>query len=352
MKVGIVGYAGVGKTTLFTVLTGHEVAAHHAAEHHLATVEVVDPRLDRLRACWNPKKFTRARFDVEDEPALPRHDAPNRSEKIAALRDPDVLLLVVGACEDAVLQLPKEHAEPVAQRKALLEELHFFDLEALEKRIQKCEERLKKGAGDRGVMQRDVEQLKKIEAQIDKGGELRELNDPEARRMLHELRLFSEKPIVTVFNVGEAALADEARVAELHRAVAKSAVLCVPIEKEIAQLEGTDRADFLREYHLVEPAAPLLTRLAYEALDLVSFFTMGEDEVRAWPIARGSNAVTAAGKIHSDLARGFIRAEVIPWKKVESATDLKQLKALGHADVMGKDYVVQDGDILNIRFSV
>jgi ribosome-binding ATPase YchF (GTP1/OBG family) len=352
MKVGIVGDAGVGKTTLFTVLTGQTVAVHHAAEHHLATVEVVDPRLDRLRKCWNPKKFTRARFDVEDEPAVPRADAPNRAERVAALRDPDVLLLVIGACEETVLQLPKELADPLAQRKALLEEFTLFDLEALEKRLQKCEERVKKGAGDRAVMQRDVEQLKKIEAQIEKGRDLRELNDPEARRMLHELRLFTEKPIVTVFNVGEAALADTARVAQLHQSVAKSAVLCAPIEREIAQLEGTDRADFLREYHLSEPASPLLTRLAYEALDLVSFFTMGEDEVRAWPIARGSNAVTAAGRIHSDLARGFIRAEVISWKKVESATDLKQLKALGHADLMGKDYVVQDGDILNIRFSV
>jgi len=109
---------------------------------------------------------------------------------------------------------------------------------------------------------------------------------------------------------------------------------------------------FLAEYNLTEPAAPLLTRLAYEALDLISFFTMGEDEVRAWPIVRGSNAVTAAGKIHSDLARGFIRAEVIPWKQVEGATDMKSLKAASHADLMGKEYVVQDGDILNIRFSV
>jgi hypothetical protein len=352
MKVGIVGQAGVGKTTLFTVLTGHVVAAHHAAEHHLATVDVVDPRLDRLRACWNPKKFTRARFDVEDEPAVPRPDAPNRNEKVAALRDPDVLLLVIGASDETVVQLPKEQADPLAQRKALLEELQLFDLEALEKRLQKSEERVKKGAGDRALMMRDVEQLKRIEAQIEKGGDLRELNDPEARRMLHELRLFSEKPMVTVFNVGEAALGDAALVSRLHAAVAKSAVLCAPIEREIAQLEGKDRSDFLAEYHLTEPAAPLLTRLAYEALDLISFFTMGEDEVRAWPITRGSNAVTAAGRIHSDLARGFIRAEVIPWKRVESATDLKQLKALGHADLMGKDYVVQDGDILNIRFSV
>ena len=238
-----------------------------------------------------------------------------------------MLLLVIGACDEALLQLPKELADPLAQQKALREELQLLDLEALEKRLGKNEERLKKGAGDRAAMLRDVEQMKRIQAVVEKGGDLHELNDPDATRLLHELKLFSDKPMVTVFNVGEAALGDKARVAKLHAAVPKSAVLSAPIEREIAQLEGADRAAFLAEYNLTEPAAPLLTRLAYEALDLISFFTMGEDEVRAWPIPRGSNAVAAAGKIHSDLARGFIRAEVIPWKQVEAATDMKSLKA-------------------------
>jgi ribosome-binding ATPase YchF (GTP1/OBG family) len=352
MKVGIVGFTGVGKTTLFTVLTGQQVATHAPSERHLATVDVVDPRLDRLRDCWKPKKFTRARFEVEDEPAVPRGDVPNRGERVAALRDPDVLLLVIGASEETQAQLPKELADPLAQQKALREELQLLDLEALEKRLGKNEERLKKGAGDRAAMLRDVEQMKRMQALVEKGGNLKELNDPDATRLLLELKLFSDKPMVTVFNVGEAALGDQALVAKLHAAVRNSAVLSAPIEREIAQLEGADRAAFLAEYHLTEPAAPLLTRLAYQALDLISFFTMGEDEVRAWPIPRGSSAVAAAGKIHSDLARGFIRAEVIPFAHIAGAADLKQLKAQGRADLMGKEYVVQDGDVLNIRFSV
>jgi ribosome-binding ATPase YchF (GTP1/OBG family) len=352
MKVGIVGYAGVGKTSLFTVLTGQEVATHQPSERHLATVDVVDPRLDRLRAVWQPRKFTRARFEVEDEPALPRGDVAGRGERVAALRDPDVLLLVVGTSEAARAQVGKELADPLAQERALKDDLLLLDLEALEKRLGKTEERLKKGAGDRPVLMRDVEAMKRIQALVEKGASLHEVNDPDGKRLLHELKLFQDKPAVTVFNVDEATLSDRAAVEKLRGSSKRAAVLAAPIEREIAQLEGGDLAAFLAEYNLAEPAAPLLTRLAYEALDLISFFTMGEDEVRAWPIVRGSNAVTAAGKIHSDLARGFIRAEVIPFAHIAGAADLKQLKAQGRADLMGKEYVVQDGDILNIRFSV
>jgi ribosome-binding ATPase YchF (GTP1/OBG family) len=352
MKVGIVGFAGVGRTSLFSVLTGHAVGVPKPGERHLGTVDVLDPRLDRLRELWQPKKFTRARFDVEDEPALPRGDVAGRGERLAALRDPDVLLLVVGAFEEARMQLGKELAEPAAQLKAMVDDLLLFDLEALEKRIQKSEERVKKGAGDRAAMARDVDAMKKIQAVVEQQGDLKTLNDPDVHRLLHELRLFHDKPRIAVFNVGEAELSDAAAVQALRALSPRAAVLSAPIEREIAELEGDDRAAFLSEYHLAEPAAPLLTRMAYEALDLISFFTMGEDEVRAWPIPRGSNAVTAAGKIHSDLARGFIRAEVIPFARVEGAHDLKELKHLGRADLVGKEHVVADGDILNIRFSV
>jgi ribosome-binding ATPase YchF (GTP1/OBG family) len=352
MKVGILGYAGVGKTGLFTVLTGQEVAAHAPGGKHLATVDVLDPRLDHLRTLWNPRKFTRARFEVEDEPAVPRSDVSGRAERVAGLREPDAFLLVVGAYEEAGMALGKELADPVRQRQALLDDLLLLDLEALEKRTGKTEEKLKKGAGDRAAMAREVEHLKRISAHVEAGKSPRELVDSDARRMLHELKLFLDRPIVTVFNVGEATLSDAAAVAKLRAAAPGCAVLTVPIEKEIAALDGADRAAFLSEYKLVEPAAALLTRLAYEALDLMSFFTMGPDEVRAWPITRGSSSVAAAGKIHSDLARGFIRAEVIPYAQIAAATNERELKSLSKEQLQGKEYVVQDGDILNIRFSV
>ncbi len=352
MKVGLLGYGGVGKTTLFTVLAGQEVAAGAPGERHLGSVEVIDPRLDHVRDLWKPRKFTRARFEVEDGPALPRGDVAGRGEKVAALREPDAFLLVIGGFEEAALQLGKELADPLAQRRALLDDLLLYDLEALERRHSKSRDRLKKGSGDRAALLREVEQLEKITAHLEAGKSPRELQqDGDVRKLIQELKLFLDRPLVTVFNVGEAALSDAAAVAALKK-TERSAVLCAPIEKEIAGLPVPDRAAFLAEYGLAEPASPLLTRLAYESLDLLSFFTMGPDEVRAWPIPRGSSALTAAGRIHSDLARGFIRAEVIPYAQVASATNERELKAASRAELMGKEYEVQDGDILNIRFSV
>src|SRR5262245_15212785 len=174
MKVGFLGYAGVGKTTLFSVLTGQEVAAHAPGERHLASVEVIDPRLDHLRDLWKPRKFTRARFEVEDFPPIPRESGSGRGERVASLREPDAILLVVGVFEEAAMQLPKELADPLAQRKALLEDLQFFDLEALEKRVGKTEERLKKGQGDRASQQKEVEHLKRIQAHVEAGKSPRE----------------------------------------------------------------------------------------------------------------------------------------------------------------------------------
>jgi ribosome-binding ATPase YchF (GTP1/OBG family) len=353
VKVGILGYGGVGRTTLFSVLTGQEVVARAPGETHLASVEVLDPRLDHLRDVWKPKKFTRARFDVEDPPPIPAGDASDRETRVAALRHADAYLLVIGAFEQAAMALGEKLADPHAQLRTMVEELALLDLEALDKRISKAEERLKKGQGDRAALTKDVEHMKRIQAHVESGRSPRELVDGDARRLLHELELFQDKPQVAVFNVDEAQLTDAARVEKLRAAGApRCAVLCAPIEKEIAALEGADRAAFLKEYGLAEPAAPLLTRLAYESLDLISFFTMGNDEVRAWPITRGSNAVTAAGRIHSDLARGFIRAEVIPYARIAAAKDEKELKSLSKPDLVGKEHVVQDGDVLNIRFSV
>jgi hypothetical protein len=267
------------------------------------------------------------------------------------MREADAFLLVIGTFEQARLLLAPELADPLAQRRRLLEELLFLDLEALEKRIARGRERLKKGAGDRAALSRELENLERMQAHVESGRSPRELSDREERRLLGELKLFLDRPHVSVFHVGEAELADRAAAQELRK-VERSAVLCASIEREIANLEGPDRAAFLAEYGLPEPAAALLTRLAYEALDLIAFFTMGEDEVRAWTLERGRSAVEAAGRIHSDLARGFIRAEVIPYARVQAAKSRRELASLGKADLHGKDYVVQDGDILNVRFSV
>lgn len=353
MKVGITGFAGVGKTTVFTVLTGQEVTTHAPGERHLASVEVQDPRLDFLGALWNPRKFTRARFEVEDFPGLPSSDEKGRGEKVASLRVPEALLVVVGCFEEAVMTLPSSAAEPEAQWRALQEEFQLLDMEACERRIERVDKRLKKAGGDRTALGREREHVQELLALLEAGTPLPgESEDQNLRLVRLELGLFTDKPKVAVFNVEEGLDVCGEEAFRLTGLAANAAVLVGPVEREIAQLDGEDRAAFLAEYGLSEPAAERLTRLCYDAVQLLSFFTVGPDEVRAWPITSGSDAVTAAGKIHTDLARGFIRAEVTPFALVEGVKRLEDWKAVAKADLKGKDYVVADGDILNIRFSV
>jgi hypothetical protein len=353
MKVGIVGYGGVGKSAVFSVLTGQEVSAHGHGERHLASVEVMDPRLDRLREVFQPRKFTRARFDVEDFPALPRGAGQGLGEKVAALREPDALLLVLGHFEAAHMVLADGLQDPEKQLGALEEDLMFLDLEALEKRVARLDERRKKGGGDRAAIERERDYVAELYRSVEENATLPAASeDRSLQQARRELGLFLDKPKVVVWNLGED---QELHGEETRRLLAlrtHSIALCAPVELEIAQIEGQERQEFLQEYGLTEVASDRLTREAYQSLDLIAFFTVGPDEVRAWPVTRGSDAVTAAGKIHSDLARGFIRAEVTPYEQTLAATDAKTFKSTTQPDLKGKDHVVEDGDVLNIRFSV
>ncbi len=348
MKVGIVGFHGGGKTSVFSLLSGLSVPPHARAERHVAMVDVIDRRLDKLADLWKPKKFTRARFEVEDWPALPREAVKGKAETVALLREVDALLLVVGIFDEASASLPADWKDPARHLRALADELLLFDLESVEKRIHKLEDRIKKNSGDRVSDSRTLDLLKRVEKDLADGRRVT-VHDKEEQRQVDELRLFTEKPRVVVFNVDEDQISDASRIGQLKSIAEDCVVLCSPIELEIGQLEGPDRAAFLKSYGLEEPARERLTRQAHHSLDLIAFFTMGEDEVRAWPIVRGSDAVTAAGKIHTDLSKGFIRAEVIPFEHVANVSSVKELKAQARPEVRGRDYVVRDGDILNIR---
>ncbi len=352
MKVGILGYSGVGKTSVFSALTGQKIEHPIPGEKHRGTVEVIDRRLDHMRDVFQPKKFTRARFDVEDLAPLPQGDLKGKGEILASLREPDAIVLVVGAFEQALLGLPESLQDPLAQCKALREDLLLLDMDIVEKRLQRLEERKKKGGQDKAALEREIRFVSQVQTALEQGQSMPEPENSEEARLLAEMRLFADKAVVVLFNREEGTSLQDADNQELLEAAAQVAVLCAPVEVEISQLEESERADFLGEYGLTEPASERLTRLASAALDLISFFTVGPDEVRAWPISRGSDAVTAAGKIHSDLARGFIRAEVVAYSQVQEAKDEREYKATSRPELKGKDYVVQDGDILNIRFNV
>ena len=351
MKVGVVGYAGVGKSTVFAAMTGLE-PGDVPGERRLAVAEVPDGRLDHLRAVYSPKKFTRARFEVEDGLRLPPSDGRGRGEALSALRDPDALLVTIGGFEQALMILDNSLHDPAAQLHSFRDELLLLDLEVIENRLGRLHERLKRGAGDRVASQREVSILEGIAADLEGGVDPSRETDPTKARILAELRLFAHKPAIPVLNVDESDLSDHADSGRWATDAGPGAVLSAPVEYEISLMEPGDRQVFLSEYGLDAPASERLTRLAYDALELISFFTIGGDEVRAWPITRGSRAVEAAAKVHTDLARGFIRAEVTPHERIATVSSDREFKAAGAMELKGKDYVVQDGDIVNIRFSV
>lgn len=349
MKVGVLGYAGVGKSTVFAALTEMELSL--TGETRRAVVPVADPRLDHLGRVFQPKKFTPARFDIEECPALPSSSAKGRGGVIDALREPDALLLVIGSFEQALMMLDDDLHDPVAQLRSLRDELLLLDLEVVEQRLDRVRERLKRGAGDQVQLRREASILETVLAAVEADEGIPESSDREWMRLVADLSLFAEKPLIPVLNIDEGAGIDVITNA-LGSAAHGAAVMSATVEYEIGQVEADERSAFLEEYGLDAPASERLTRLAYNALDLISFFTVGEDEVRAWPLRRGSNAVTAAGKVHTDLARGFIRAEVTPYERVRLATNAREFKEMGSADLRGKDYIVQDGDTINIRFSI
>jgi GTP-binding protein YchF len=351
MKVGVLGYQGVGKSTVFAALTGIELDTVPGARRR-GIAEVVDGRLDHLRRVFDPRKFTRARFDIEELLPIPSSQTKGRGEILAALREPDALLLVIGCFEQARLILDVSLQDPAAQLRSLRDDLLLLDMEVVEQRIGRIDDQMKRGAGDKVQLSRERAILEKILADLESDDGPSAVTDHDHKRSLAELRLFATKPTVVVFNVDEDTAPTSVEAVALVELADQSAVMCAPVEYEISRMDGEDRDVFLDEFGLEAAAAERLTRLAYEALDLISFFTVGEDEVRAWPIRRGSDAVTAAGKIHTDLARGFIRAEVTPYAPVAVASNAREFKDLGGAELKGKDYTVQDGDSLNIRFSV
>ncbi len=351
MKVGVLGHRGVGKSTVFAALTGFDFDGAPGGRRR-AVADVADRRLDHLRSVFRPKRFTRARFEIEESPPLPEAETKGRGAIISDLREPDALLLVIGTFEQAKMVLGGSLQDAAAQLRSLHQDLLLLDMEAVEQRVDRLRSRMERGAGDRVQIVRELSVLDGVLGQLESESPLQLSGDHDRLRVRAELRLFADKPLIPVFNVDETLDVSGAEAQAMLALADRAAVLCAPVEREISQIEGDDRRAFLDAYGLDDPASERLTRLAYDALDLISFFTVGEDEVRAWPIRRGSDAVAAAGRIHTDLARGFIRAEVTPYARVSSVANAGEFKRVGAAELKGKDYIVQDGDSVNIRFSV
>lgn len=350
MKVGIVGLPRSGKSTIFSALSGQDVAVGHFAEStalHLGTIKVPDPRVDELARRFRPRKVTYAEIVFVDFPPPPagRSQAALDPTTIAQMREMDALVQVVRGFVDP---LTSEPPHPVRDLEAFKSELLLNDLLIVERRL----ERLKKEKGK----ERERSLLEQLKQALDAEQPLR-LQEwtPEETSMLAGFGFLSRKPLMVVLNVAEQQAREpmpeevQAWLAE-HRV--PGIVLAGQIEMEIAKLPEEDRAAFLADLGLSVSARDRFIRMAYELLDLISFLTTGEDEVRAWTIRRGTTALKAAGKIHSDIERGFIRAEVIAYDDfVQLGTETKAREA-GKLRLEGKEYVVRDGDIIHFRFNV
>ncbi len=357
MRIGIIGLPQSGKTTLFRLLTHAGDAGHEAG---LGIVKVPDPRLDYLAAVFNPKKVTPATIEVVDFPPLAKGSAKGEglgAQSLAQMRTVDGLLEVVRAFANPAVPHPEESIDPARDAALLDAELFLADLDMVEKRIARIDENLKRHR--KGDDPRERALLARCQEALGAERPLRGLEfTPEEERLLRGFQFLTAKPLIVVANVGDQTAAEVWKdLVPLLEAPAspKRTVLKVAVkaEAELAELPPEDAATFRKELGLDAPAQETLIRACYDLLDVITFFTgEGGTEARAWTLPRGATALKAAGTIHSDLEKGFIKAEVVALDDLRAAGGLAGARKRGTYRLEGKDYVVRDGDVILVRFNV
>ena len=362
MQIGIVGLPNSTKTTLFNALTHSQVetalTSSGKIEVHTASVEVPDRRVDVLSDLFKPRKTTYARVQYNDVAGLRASggkDIALSGQLLNALSQSDALLHVVRAFQDEKVPHPDGNVDAVRDLAALEFEFLISDLGIVERRLERLSHDLdRKGSyPERYMDQAEFELLEKLRIALENEQPIRSLDfSGKEKRILKGFQFLTAKPSLIALNVGDDGSEDPGEFSLRVSPADKIVCLHGALEMEISQLSREDADLFLSEYGIQEPGLNRMIRLNYELLGLQSFFTVGEDEVRAWTIPQGSTAVEAAGVIHTDLARGFIRAEVVSYQNLVEAGSLVEARNRGKLRLEGKEYIVQDGDILNIRFNV
>jgi GTP-binding protein YchF len=360
MKTGIIGLPQVGKSSLFKILTRARVEEHgysNPREAHIGVARVPDERLDKLSALYSPRKTTYATVDYVDVAAIGQ-EALKETAFLANLRNVDALIHVLRAFEnDAVPHVGP--IDPLRDVKNVEFDLMVSDLTQIEKRLERLEKDLKKMRTS--DLEREHALLLRSKEALEKEQPLRELEmSADEKKLIKGFMFLSQKPILYVLNISESSTLGkdlDAAVARFgldevaKRPNAGATAICGKVEAELAEMDDAEAADFLDSYGLKESGLVRLIRKSYELLGLISFFTAGEDECRAWTVPSGAKAPQAAGAIHTDLERHFIRAETIRWDQLLDAGSEAAARSRGTLRLEGKEYVVQDGDVLHIRHS-
>ncbi|SHO49119.1 DUF933 domain-containing protein [Desulfopila aestuarii] len=355
MKVGIIGLPQTGKKTLFQVITGTVLREQSGAKPIPGTADIRDQRFDKLVTMYHPKKETRARLELVLLPKMEKENI-SRGDIFREINDVDTLLHVVRAFEDEAIYHESGSVDPIRDMEMVNSELLMHDQIFVEKRIERLETAIKKIKDDKQI--KELELIKRMQEHLENEHPLRlmEFNEDE-ELMIRSYPLITRKELIVAFNVSEEQLADSSLLEKVQTACEKekleAMLVSAQVESEIAQLDSDEeKAEFMQDLGIKEPAIEVLTRLCLKALGRISFFTVGPDEVHQWLVRVNSPAPVAAGAIHSDLQRGFIRAEVCKYDELIEYGSEAELKKLGKFYLQGKDYIVVDGDILNIRFKV
>jgi ribosome-binding ATPase len=337
MRVGLVGFAGSGKSTLFQLLTGAtpDPGKVHSGQIGIATL--ADPRLEFLAALHKPKKVTSATVELLDTPGLMPGSHGDNPQRLALIREGDALLIVLGAFAGS---------DPAADLAAFRDEILFADLGVVTNRAERLEASVKKPKPDREAQLKELEIVKRVRDALETGAPIASLGLTEDdRKPMRSFGLLTDKPQIVVVNQPQEAKLPASLLALVPDALAIDAKL----ELELSQLDADERASFASDMGITEMGRDRIIRKAYDAVGIITFFTAGEPEVRGWNVERGGSAVDAAGKIHTDLAKGFIRAEVTAFDDLARLGTVKEVKAKNLQRLEGKDYIVKDGDIMFFR---